>query len=82
MITVKQAKEYVKYIRHKDIVTLINTINVNNTDFSKIKNLLTECFNNQVKNLPVENNTLKQNLFDTFCFYVDSDNSKLVFAPV
>ena len=80
--TVKKAREYEKFIKHKDIVNLINAININNTDFQKIKNLLTECFDKQVQNLPIQNDTLIQCVFETFCLYVDNENSNLVFSPV
>jgi len=72
----KEYSEYQQYISHSDIISLINNINKNETDFKKTKQLLTNCLNKQFENLPLQNDTLQQKILETFCLMVNNTETK------
>jgi len=67
---IKQAREYIQYVSHNDIIELVKKINENQLDGDMIKKMLSDCLNSQFTKLPIQNDTLKAEVFNTFCFMV------------
>jgi hypothetical protein len=74
----KKACEYTKYISHNDIIELVENINVNYLDSVNIKKLLSDCLNIQIEKLPIQNNTLKKEVFNTFCLMVKNTETHII----
>lgn len=75
--TINRARGFLKYIKHDNIVDLVNEINSNEKDFEKIKSLLDGSIDNIFNNLPIQNNTLKENVFITFVCFVKNKETHI-----
>ena len=75
---IKQAREYLKYISHSDIIELVKAINKNQLDGDKIKQLLSDCLKRQFDGLPLQNDTLKKEVFNTFCLMVKNAETHII----
>ena len=73
----KHAREYTKYISHNEIIELVKQINKNETDAGFIKKMLTDCLNQQFQKLPIQNDTLKTEVFNTFCLMVKNTETRI-----
>ena len=69
---IKEARAFLKYINHADIVALVRDINDHEADFPYIKVSLTTCLDKQFAKLPVNNDSLKQKIKEVFCFMVNN----------
>ena len=74
---INPAREYFKFISFGDIIDLVKDINKNNTDFDIIKGMLADCFSKQIQKLPIQNEILKENVFNAFCMMVKSRETNL-----
>ena len=75
---IKQAREYLKYISHSDIIELVKEINKNQLDSGKIKQLLSDCLKKQLDGLPILNDTLRKEVFNTFCLMVKNAETHII----
>lgn len=69
---IKEARAFLKYINHADIVALVRDINDHEADFTYIKVSLINCLNKQLAKLPVRNDSLDQKIKEVFCLMVNN----------
>jgi hypothetical protein len=74
----KKAREYKKYISYNDIIELVENINANYLDGVSIKKLLSDCLNIQIEKLPIQNDTLKKEVSNTFCLMVKNAETRII----